>query len=406
MISMGLRNSTARTSVAVSGHGLSSTAPARPRPPIDSLTSIRGLAALWVVLYHFQHDIVALLPPLRFFLPFIRQGHLAVPIFFVLSGYVLTYNYLDSLGGRTDLSGLLGFWGRRLLRIYPLHLVTLLAVVPMVLVARLRGLTITDAGYSRRDFILNLFLVHTWVPHFRLNWNYPSWSISSEWFAYLFFPLACLVFVRVHRLTTLARLALLFYSLSIGLMLAGDRLPFAALTAVVGPFLLGCTFARAIGLGYVPRFDLRIATWALLLTFVAIPSLAADQALGIAMMTTGAALVFALAAAGERCSRFWLVKPLVILGEVSYSLYLVHALVQKVVNEVAPSSRFTDRSLIIRLLVLAGYAAAITAATWLAHVRIDLYVRKSLGRRFAQWLTDRETSPGPGRRTAAGAITE
>ena len=352
------------------------------RPAIDSLTSVRGLAALWVVLYHFQFDIVALLPLAKPLLPFFGQGHFAVPIFFVLSGYVLAYNYLESIGARPRLSEVFRFWGRRLQRIYPLHLATLLAVVPMVLLARLRGLEISGTGYGLRDFVLNVLLIHTWVPHFKLNWNYPSWSVSSEWFAYLFFPLACLVFVRVRRLASLAGFALLFYALAIGLLLAGDTLPFHEMTAVVGPFLLGCTFARAIGLGSIPRFGMRIGAWLALLALVLFPFFAVAQALAIAMMTTGIALVFALAAAGEDCSRFWRWKPLVILGDVSYSLYLVHTLVQKLVNELAPAAKYADRSLSVRLLVLAGYAAAIAGATWLGHVFIDGHFRKLLRRRF------------------------
>jgi peptidoglycan/LPS O-acetylase OafA/YrhL len=352
------------------------------RPAIDSLTSIRGLAALWVVLYHFQSDIVALLPFTRSLLPFLAQGHFAVPIFFVLSGYVLTYNYVESIGARPQLSDVFRFWGRRLQRIYPLHLATLLAVVPMVLVARSRGLTISETGYSLRDFVLNLFLLQTWVPHFQLNWNYPSWSVSSEWFAYLFFPLACLVFIRVRRRASLAALALLLYALSIGRMFAGD-LPFGAMTAVVGPFLLGCTFARAVALGHIPPFGSRIGAWLFLSALVLSPYFAADQALAIAMMTAGIALVFALAATGESCARFWLWRPLIVLGDVSYSLYMVHTLVQKLVNEIAPAAKFADRSLAVRLLVLAGYATAIALATWFAHVWIDLYFRRSLRRRFS-----------------------
>ncbi len=378
-----LRGSKAPVAASITGCGPLSTAPPPCRPAIDSLTSIRGLAALWVVLYHFQSDIVTLLPFAKSLLPFLRQGHFAVPIFFVLSGYVLTYNYLESIGVRTSVSEIFRFWGRRLLRIYPLHLATLLAVLPMVLAARLLGLTISETGYSRHDFVLNLFLIHTWVPHFRLNWNYPSWSVSSEWVAYLLIPLACLVFVRVRRLASLASLALLFYALSIGLALAGDYLPFREMTAVAGPFLLGCTFARAIALGYVPRFGMRIGAWVFVLAMILLPFLAAPQALAIALMTSGFALVFALAAAGEGCSRFWLWTPLIVLGDFSYSLYLVHTIVQKLVNEIAPAAKFADRSLTVRLLVLGGYVAAIALATWVAHVWIEVHFRKSFRRRFS-----------------------
>ena len=252
----------------------------------------------------------------------------------------------------------------------------------MVIVARAMGLTISEEGYGWRDFVFNVFLIHTWVPHFQLNWNYPSWSISSEWFAYLFFPLACLMFVRVRSLMSLVGLALLFYTLSIGLMLAGNRLPFSEMTAVVGPFLLGCTFARAIGLGYIPGFGLRIGAWVLLMTLVLLPYVTTGQALSIAMTTTGAGLVFALGASGEGCSRFWLWKPLIVLGEISYSLYLVHTIAQKLLYEIAPSARFAHRSLPIRLIVLGGYVAAVALATWLAYVLVDGYFRRSLGRRF------------------------
>ncbi len=119
------------------------------------------------------------------------------------------------------------------------------------------------------------------------------------------------------------------------------------------------------------------------MTLILLPSLAAEPALSIAMMTTGYALVFTLGAAGERCSRFWLWKPLLVLGEVSYSLYLVHTIVQKLLYEMAPTSVFAARSLTVRLLVLGGYATAIALATWLSHVGIDVYFRNSLRRRFS-----------------------
>ena len=123
-----LQSLTAPAAASINGQHIVSPLPLVRRPAIDSLTSLRGLAALWVVLYHFQGDIVTLLPFSKFLLPFVVQGHFAVPIFFVLSGFVLTYNYLESMSGSLSRSELVQFWARRLLRIYPLHLVTLNAV--------------------------------------------------------------------------------------------------------------------------------------------------------------------------------------------------------------------------------------------------------------------------------------
>ena len=236
------------------------------------MTSLRGLAAVWVVLYHYSNDLVTLLPATGAFLPFFRQGHFAVPIFFVLSGYVLTYNYLDQMTAPTRAT-LLRFWARRLARIYPLHLATLLVILAMVIVAARSRLGIARADYSERDFVLNLLLMHAWVPHYMLNWNYPSWSLSSEWFAYLFFPLACPVLNRARRPTTLGGLALVFCLFTVFQLLQGDRLLFAGMIAVIGPFLLGCTLARLNGPGWGVRGAGGVA-WGLLGAIVLVAFLA------------------------------------------------------------------------------------------------------------------------------------
>jgi peptidoglycan/LPS O-acetylase OafA/YrhL len=120
-----------------------------------------------------------------------------------------------------------------------------------------------------------------------------------------------------------------------------------------------------------------------LLALVAMPYFTAGQTRVIVMLTAGYALVITLAAAGEACSPLWIWKPLITLGEASYSLYLVHALVQKLVNELAPAADFADRSLPVRLLVLGSYSFAIALATWLAHVWVDTKFRDSIRRQFA-----------------------
>ena len=68
---------------------------ARPQGQINALTSLRGWLALWVVFYHFWDDVLRLSPSMAALSPLVRLGHMAVPAFFMLSGFVLAYTYSD-----------------------------------------------------------------------------------------------------------------------------------------------------------------------------------------------------------------------------------------------------------------------------------------------------------------------
>jgi len=77
---------------------------------LDSLTSIRGIASFWVVCYHFSTLCFTLLPECSAIRPLFECGNLAVPLFFILSGYVLSLRYREKLASPTR-AGLRGFSG-------------------------------------------------------------------------------------------------------------------------------------------------------------------------------------------------------------------------------------------------------------------------------------------------------
>jgi peptidoglycan/LPS O-acetylase OafA/YrhL len=323
---------------------------------IDSLTSLRGILALWVVAYHFGNDACGLFPSTGILMPLVRQGHYAVPIFFMLSGFVLAYNYADKFL-RFGIKGYREFVFIRLARIYPVHLFTLFLVLGMVIVCSAKGWPITDSGYTFRDFVLNLLLVQTWVPVFQLNWNYPSWSISSEWFAYLFFPLFCATFLR--KINTRPRAYFFLaatWGATVGLYVVGNGLPFRQLLCVIPTFLAGTAiFACLSHIPHQPLALLRFLPDILLLFLAIVPLLVGGPLIVVLLLTGFLALIYLLVYQEDNCSRLWTNRLAVYLGEVSYSLYMAHTLGQKVCYKLLPSERFAASGSITRLAIIFIY---------------------------------------------------
>src|SRR2546423_8216468 len=161
---------------------------------VRSLTALRGLAAWWVVLYHFDTYLLPYLPTWAFY--FVSKGYLAVDLFFCLSGFVIYFNYgnLNVLSARE----VRVFYLKRFAKIYPLHLFTIglyVLLLGMLLLAH-RG--IPPGRFSGESLLMNVLLVQDWAPA-DMTWNVPSWSISAEFAAYLLFPLVVLMARKIGR---------------------------------------------------------------------------------------------------------------------------------------------------------------------------------------------------------------
>lgn len=144
-----------------------------PSGHFRALDFYRFLAAVGVMIFHFSSMAgYAKSPNLRYLVDF----------FFVLSGFVIMHSYIQL---RRDEVG--KFIARRVARIYPLHLLTLNIFII------LGGLRLWQTGeYNERfDFDqipLHILMVHAWGPVQGVGaFNFVSWSISAEWFAYLLF---------------------------------------------------------------------------------------------------------------------------------------------------------------------------------------------------------------------------
>jgi peptidoglycan/LPS O-acetylase OafA/YrhL len=174
---------------------------------IFAVDALRGIAALIVVIWHFRLSFGA--PFMNVFLPFYRGGWVVVDLFFVLSGFILTRVYCVDV---VPDGYFRHFVIRRIARLYPLHLLTLLVVCVLLFVAlQLTGRFILYRGYPYNDlwhFILNLFLLQQVGLQADYSFNGPSWSISTEMVASVFL-ITIICFVRADRRRTVCALALL-----------------------------------------------------------------------------------------------------------------------------------------------------------------------------------------------------
>ena len=220
------------------------------------LDSFRGLCALAVIVHH-SHAVQSFTE-----LAFFRHANYLVNFFFVLSGFVLYHIYADRLGTGAQFKR---FVIARICRLYPLHLATLIVALLfecLKLVIEQRGMSFTVASFTGAkapsEILPNLLLLQSWWSGFnQMSFNFPSWSISVEFYLYLIFALIAAGLPGASRqifawIAVLAFLALYFNS---GLFSEG---------ALIG---LGCFFSGIMTYRLYDRFkDLHMPTrWATLL---------------------------------------------------------------------------------------------------------------------------------------------
>ncbi|WP_168077125.1 acyltransferase [Caulobacter sp. SSI4214] len=289
---------------------------------IRPLTSLRICAALWVLVYHFRNHLDLGLE--RFGLA--AKGYLGVDLFFILSGFILSHVYTRAWAERRFNYG--SFLWARLARVYPVHLVTLAATIAIWLAALKLGVRFDPQAFDPRMLPQHLLLVHAWGTTPTVQWNFPSWSISAEWFAYLGFPVAAVASVSLRRRPRLFVLAVLALFVAMFLTAQGRGVLFTDMSAQIGAlriipaFLMGAALHRlgsslSLPAGTAGFGALAATAWVAIAASLRLSDLYIWPALAM--------LIFCLAETSKAAKPGAMSAPaLVYLGEVSYSLYMVH----------------------------------------------------------------------------------
>ena len=299
------------------------------RRDYPALTAIRGIAAWWVVLYHFRVELGLDTWPI--FQAVIAFGYLAVDLFFIMSGFVIALSYEQNFRSLRQ-QNILRFLGYRLARIYPLHLVVMILFLANPIAIKLFSSKGTvgdryDIGY----YFESLFLIQNWGFSDISGWNYPAWSISTEWAAYLLFPIMAWCSVRV--LTNLRNIAtvilvggaaLIAFSASAGGI--GNDIPRIGLVRCLLEFSIGICLLKFWALHRLEPSAANAVSIAAVIILVIGAAIGAPDYIyapwGLAL------LIVSLLCDSAFLTRLLSNPVLISIGKVSYSTYMIHYLVK------------------------------------------------------------------------------
>ena len=354
---------------------------------IRALTGLRIFAAAWVVLFHFRTLLAAVAPDLASaLLPILDNGAQGVDLFFILSGFVLTWNYVEKMGPAWSTRSTLRFLWLRLARVWPVYLVTMhLAALWIIFTLNVGHVPADNANQlTAANYLRQFFLVQLWVQPFfdGTSWDGPAWSISAEWLAYLLFGLLILVIFRVAHATRARGLALLAVAATMPpvMLMLGTGLfytPWSWLPRIILQFTAGalaCVAVRKLDPSERTRRVVGVVSLALVGVAIGLlywldahPLPHVVGSAGVVDLLFGP-LVIALAVGSGSLPSLLSTRVVVYLGQVSFGLYMVHEMVHLCWNWTAQQFGLTLAGTSGKFIVLGLFAAALGAAMLLYHL--------------------------------------
>ncbi|WP_204018245.1 acyltransferase family protein [Sphaerimonospora thailandensis] len=382
---------------------------------LPSLTGLRFFAALLVFLFHASLS-NSPIPPNDPINPFadptlagtyekalLNTGYIGVSFFFVLSGFVLTWSAVP--GDRKP-----AFWRRRIVKIFPNHLVVFAA--SLLLFA---GASISSVAH----WLPNMLLVHTFFPQPQINlsMNPPSWSLGSELLFYILFPLLIIPVRRIREGRLWGWAAVMVVGTA-AVQLAATYLvpdtPKSAITPIsdmqfwfgylfppgrLFEFALGMLLARIVLIGRWPRgIGIGVSLALMAVGYAAGFFVPFQYTFVAATIIPIGALIASVAAADAAGRRTWLrSKTMVWLGEVSFGFYLVQGVTIFYVRSLMDGATFGIPG---ALAVIVGFFVLSLLAGWL----LFRFVEAPAMRRFGRGRSASRPAPSPDQEKTATVV--
>jgi peptidoglycan/LPS O-acetylase OafA/YrhL len=299
---------------------------------LNSLTSFRFIAALMVFLFH-----------VGIFSQY-QLGAAGVSFFFVLSGFILTFNYHLKFS-KLDRQKLKKFYIARFAKIYPVHVLTFLLSAPMVIMF----FKPASLYFIKLAFMsgVNLLLVHSFFPSpgTYFNFNGVSWTLSVEAFFYLTFPFLLWTLLKIDMKKHIGKL-LIFISAVWGILLVlnqslGEQysiyvwmlhiFPVARLFEFSLGIILGLIFVSRENNHYLKDSVFSILELLCVGLCIGMVLYSSNFSIGIVRsvyyIPLWCVLIYTFAFQKGIVSKILSYKLLVYLGEISFSFYMIHQIV-------------------------------------------------------------------------------
>lgn len=293
---------------------------------ITPLTGLRGIAASLVVAYHFHaNEPSAIQPFLR------KAGFLGIATFFALSGYILAYLYFVQFTSNLSSKTYYNFLVKRIARIYPLHLMML--ILMLLLYPRF----INPANSNIQQLLGNLTLTHAWglAP---FSFVEASWTISIEMLFYLMLPLLILILNPQRAFVSLLVLVPLYVCIN------ARVIPIAPLCEPYADhriFTYGSFFIFGVGIWFSTQIKSCIlkatdnSIMFVVCCILIVWSTYQDSDLWVYLVSALCIPVIIRSAHISKAGSVLLgFPPFVWLGLISYSIYMLHQFIQRLVRQV------------------------------------------------------------------------
>jgi len=306
---------------------------------LNNVTSLRGIAAIFIVIHNYSIYLISDINQFTStFTPFISKNYIWVDFFFILSGFILAYIYIDKFKNNVEKKQYLKYLAARFARIYPLHIFILLSLFFLELISVVYFQFISTNGGSHAPFtssesiptfFVNLFMLQTFING--TYWNQPAWSISAEWFVYIFLPFLLPI---IYRLKWSGKSSLIIINVLILFLIERvfgtlDLTPTISLSRCVCEATVGIILFDIYKNNYLQKILSRNIATNLLFTasFITL-FFEISHLVTIAIFT-----LLILSAAYNQNSSILSSKFLIFLGTISYSIYMTHWLIQSVLQK-------------------------------------------------------------------------